>query len=127
MVVMLVIFVIAMLGLAAFFWFVLTRRPESLEPGDAGDEVGQVLRYVVPEGQDPAALLAVLHPNGYRTRLADNGAYRVLVILCPTAEAEERATVRELIGHADSTIQDPATVAQRVRFEDEEQGSGWLA
>ena len=110
--------------LAAIAWFLVggglaalsgNRRktdPEQVAPDG-------VLRYAVPEGQDPAAVMAVLAPAGYVTRLEEEVDTRVLVIAEEEGERPDRGTVRALIASTNTTIQDPALTTSVVRFLDE--------
>jgi len=77
---------------------------------------GGTLRYRVPHGQDPAAVLGALEAQGYAATLAD-GAQDVLVP-CPRGVEEDRELVRAVIAGADLNLEgDP--VAGSVVFEDE--------
>ena len=88
------------------------KRADDLPAEDA-------LRYVVPEGQDPAAIVALLAPKGYVTKLEEPGHERVLVINTEDDGRPDRTVVRALIAEANTTIQDPVLMATDVRFADE--------
>lgn len=77
-----------------------------------------ILRYGLPEGQDPAAILAVLAPNGYVARIEEVAEARVLVIASGENGPVDRASVRALISQASTTIRDPAATTG-VHFLDE--------
>lgn len=105
--------------LAAIAWFLVggglaavsgaKRKPDEAAPGNK-------LRYAVPEGQDPAAVMAVLAPAGYPVSLEEQVDTRVLVIAAPDGGTPDRETVRALIAQASTTIQDPAPTSSEVRF-----------
>lgn len=108
--------------LAAVAWFLLggglaalsgaRGKTERVDPDD-------VLRYAVPEGQDPAAVMAALAPAGYVARLTEDVDTRVLVIAEEEGERPDRGRVRALIAQSSTTIQDPAAAPSDVRFLDE--------
>lgn len=75
----------------------------------------EALRYLVPEGQDPAVLLAAFADTDYDAALRDDGGERVLVVSCPHGLGHDRSEVREMIAHVGTAIDDPAP----VRFDDE--------
>jgi hypothetical protein len=108
--------------LAGAAWFLLggglaalsgnRRTTEHVDPDET-------LRYVVPEGQDPAAVMAALAPAGYVARVEDEEGTRVLVIVEEDGERPDRGAVRALIARTSTTIQDPALTTSEVRFLDE--------
>lgn len=56
--------------------------------------------YVVPDGQDPAILMAALHRAGFEARAHLEGGDEVLRIAC---EESEKAEVRSIIERVDRT------------------------
>jgi len=72
------------------------------------------LRYVVPTGQDPAAVLAALARRGLETEELDS---RTIAIRCDRDVSRE--DVRAAIAAAGTAVDDGASVARPVRFEDE--------
>jgi hypothetical protein len=78
------------------------------------------LDYVVPEGQDPAVVLAALHDNGVQAA-PDVGARQLVHVACPPTSNGERERVRSIIeGIHRSGIDAGAPFdAGAVRFEDE--------
>jgi hypothetical protein len=79
----------------------------------------ETLEYVVPTGQDPAAVVAALQREGYNAvRKADQGEELVLVP-CPAGQDRERAHVRAIISGTTTTIEDGAPIEERVHFQDE--------
>lgn len=95
---------------------------KSVEEGDSlGDDLGpqsdrpaELLRYHVPEGQDPAAVVAALTHSGYETEL--DGA-RVVVVARP--EGRTRDEIRATISAADTAIDAGRPVHADIHFEDE--------
>jgi hypothetical protein len=110
--------------LAAVAWFLLGGGLAALSGTKRKtDAAGRAntLRYAVPEGQDPAAVMAVLAPAGYPTTLEEKVDTRVLVIASEDGKAPDPGAVRALIVRANTTIQDPALMTTDVRFLDEGQ------
>jgi hypothetical protein len=81
------------------------------------------LRYHVPEGQDPAAVLAALETEGYAATLSPAPATHEVLIPCRSGAERERAHVRSVIAHASLNMEgDPAD--RVVVFDDEAGGAG---
>ena len=78
-----------------------------------------LLRYVVPEGQDPAAVVAALGAAGLAAKSEQTGDVRTVVVALDRDTVLDREDVRTLIGDAGSTIQDGVAVTGVVRFDDE--------
>jgi hypothetical protein len=86
-------------------------------PGAAGEET---LRYRVPDGQDPAVVMAALETAGHRTAVEDEAGEKYLVISCPKGRDASREEARKLIEEADRTSLEGMKLATgRVAFEDE--------
>jgi len=84
---------------------------------------GQVesLRYQVPPGQDPAAVIAALKLEGFEV-VRDDAALQTqdLLILCPGGAERERARVRAVIAHeASMDMEGHAMPEHEVHFADE--------
>lgn len=77
------------------------------------------LRYPVPEGQDPAAVMAVLADHGYHTGVIDAHGERVVTIDRPATSTEDREAVRAVIAEAGTALQEAEPMVGPVRFEDE--------
>lgn len=78
----------------------------------------ETLRYRVPEGQDPAAVLAALEVEGYAATMSPAPASDVVVIPCQRGADHERAHVRAVIAHAALNLEDDPG-DHPVRFADE--------
>jgi hypothetical protein len=105
--------------LAAIAWFLVGGGLAALSGTKRKTDVAgpsKTLRYAVPEGQDPAAVMAVLAPSGYPTTLEEQVDTRVLVIASEDGTAPDPEAVRPLIVRANTTIQDPALMVADVRF-----------
>lgn len=75
------------------------------------------IAYVVPDGQDPAILVAALHRAGFEARAHLEGGVEVLRVAC--AEVR-RAEVRSIIEHVESTGFDGAPMhVAHARFVDD--------
>jgi hypothetical protein len=81
------------------------------------------LRYHVPEGQDPAAVLAALEVEGYHATLAPSPDTDDVLIPCRTGADRERAHVRAVIAHAARDMEG-APGDHPVLFSDERGGAG---
>lgn len=92
----------------------------SARGGAIGERLqGDELRYPVPEGQDPAAVLAVLAHHGYHGGVIDAHGERVVTIDRSATSAEDREAVRAVIAEAGTALQDAEPMKGPVRFEDE--------
>ena len=110
--------------LAAVGWFLVGGGLAALSGTKRRtDEAGpaRTLRYAVPDGQDPAAVMAVLAPAGYVSKLVEQVDTRVLVIARDDGERPDPEAVRAVILTAGTTLQDPALTSHDVRFLDEGQ------
>ncbi|ABL82116.1 MULTISPECIES: hypothetical protein [unclassified Nocardioides] len=78
------------------------------------------LDYRVPEGQDPATVLAAVADDGYAAAVSPSDTQLVRVH-CPGGPDRERPRVRAIIAHVPSTTIDAAAPAPAapVVFEDE--------
>ena len=76
------------------------RRRDDAVKAEAFSPETDTLRYHVPDGQDPAAVLAALEVEGYRATLAPAPATDDVLIPCRTGAERERAHVRAVIAHA---------------------------
>jgi len=95
----------------------LKRRDDAVKT-EAFSRETETLRYHVPDGQDPAAVLAALEVEGYRATLAPAPATDDVLIPCRTGAERERAHVRAVIAHAALNMEgDPGD--HRVVFADE--------
>jgi pimeloyl-ACP methyl ester carboxylesterase len=79
------------------------------------------LEYVVPNGQDPAVLLAALELAGYTATVdSQQQPYQVVMIACPDGVDRQRAHVRSVIDSASvTTPEDGVPLQVDVRFRDE--------
>lgn len=87
-----------------------TRRADHVDHGDVA-----ALRYRVPEGQDPSAIVAALHQEGY----AAVGESQDVVVPCRADPDRERAHVRSVIAAAGTNIEGDPSPEQEIRFADE--------
>lgn len=93
---------------------VLARR-QNRGVEDLTDPAAPTLRYEVPEGQDPVAVVAALHEAGY-----DAVAEGQHVAVRGGEDPErERAHVRAVIESAPVNMDSGVVPDRRVRFEDE--------
>ncbi|SFB79666.1 hypothetical protein SAMN04487968_101555 [Nocardioides terrae] len=93
----LVLVVLALVAMAAVR--VLRRRDEAVK-AEAFSPNTDTLRYHVPEGQDPAAVIAALEVEGYRATLAPAPSIDDVLIPCRAGAERERAHVRAVIAHS---------------------------
>jgi hypothetical protein len=100
----------------------LRRRDEAVK-AEAFSPTIDTLCYHVPEGQDPAAVLAALETEGYAATLSPAPAIHDVLIPCRTGADRERAHVRAVIAHASVNME--GTPGYRpVVFSDEPGGAG---
>jgi hypothetical protein len=78
------------------------------------------LRYVVPEGQDPALVLTALAQRGYEAVLQDPEGRRIIDVTCPVGKEEDRDDVRAVIASAGATLHQEDGLDHPVRFMDEQ-------
>lgn len=111
--IMIIVTVIVLIGLGVM---VAGRRSQA--------RVGQMLtehetlRYRVPEGIDPAALIVALRHEGYQAAPAEGFLGEDLLIACPGGVDRHRAEVRATLQHA-TDLQGRTTSPPLVRFVDE--------
>lgn len=99
------------------------RRRDDAVKAEAFSPTTDTLRYHVPEGQDPAAVLAALETEGYAATLSPAPAIHEVLIPCRSGAERERAHVRAVIAHAALNMEgDPGDRA--VIFTDEPGGAG---
>lgn len=118
----LIIFVVIviLIACAVFVVIPLARRQQQISNEVNAPET-PTLDYEVPVGQDPAAVVAALHGDGY-VATVDPRNTQIVKIACPTGVDRERARVRAVIqGAAGSTAIDFGEPVERrdVRFLDE--------
>lgn len=78
------------------------------------------LEYVVPNGQDPAVILAALHREGYTATVDSEAFHQIMLVTCPQGLEAQREDVRAAIESADVTATDDgAPLRVDVRFRDE--------
>jgi hypothetical protein len=111
-----VVLLVVLLALGVFAVVHLTRRAER-DTIPAGQPT---LRYSVPEGQDPAAVLVALRAEGLDAATEDEGPHQDVVIACPTGVERERPRVRAIIQHARHLGDDEGVPVPTVRFADEQ-------
>ncbi|MEP9381644.1 hypothetical protein [Nocardioides sp. KR10-350] len=102
----------------AVHWF---RQNELRKREEAVGGVVDSLRYHVPRGQDPAAILAALQVEGYEAVRDDQSPQPDILILTPHGSDRERAKVRAVLLHeAPLNLEgDPMPSDHQVRFADE--------
>jgi hypothetical protein len=74
------------------------------------------LSYLVPDGQDPAALMAALAHTHFTTAVDTHGGIERLLVAC---EESDRAQVRQVLSEASSAGAGQTQMTGVVRFEDE--------
>ena len=80
----------------------------------------QTLNYIVPEGQDPTILVTALHHAGYEVVADPAGGEQRLLIGCPGGREADRAAIRAVIEHVQTTgIDGVGLRVDHARFEDE--------
>lgn len=98
-VILLILIVVAVLMFGAGGFRAMRQRQDALRQ-DAVDERVPSLRYVVPVGQDPAAVMTALMNEGFEVVRDDAATHsQDLLILCPAGVERERARVRAVIAH----------------------------
>jgi hypothetical protein len=90
--------------------------------GAARPDPDHELRYLVPEGQDPATVLTALHQHGYDAVLEEPDGRRIIDVTCPEDKIRDREQVREVIAEAGTTLEpaDRTGLPHPVRFLDEQ-------
>jgi len=111
--------IVVAVAYVAVRWF---RQNEMRKREEAVGEVVESLRYHVPVGQDPAAILAALQAEGYEAVRDDHPtATQDILILTPSGADRERAKIRAVLAHeAPLNLEgDPKPADYEVRFADE--------
>jgi hypothetical protein len=78
------------------------------------------LRYVVPEGLDPAPVLTALSQRGYEAALEEPEGRRIIDVTCPVGKEEDRDAIRAVIASAGATLHQEDGLEEPVRFMDEQ-------
>lgn len=95
------------------------RREDAVKEAVATGEV-EALRYHVPTGQDPAAIMAALQTAGYDAMPATAGVTQDLLIVARNGGRVDRAAVRHVIEHdADLNLEGDPSPTDSARFADE--------
>jgi hypothetical protein len=117
----LVAVVLAVIGWWVFSTLAAGRMGRQAEQQHApGDPHVETLRYVMPDGQDPAVVISTLDSAGYTADLDVVAGDKQIVIACPAGRDRERARVRSVLGASDTTsLEGPQFTPGRVTFEDE--------
>lgn len=114
-VILLVIILLAVLALSA------RATRQSRKAGELVDG-SETLQYVVPVGQDPAAVIAVLQEHGYQARRNPDYTHTAMVVVeCPDGVEHDRPRVRTILEQAMpiDLEGDQAPGLDPVRFADE--------
>jgi len=109
----LVLVVIGVYAMAAINRRQMTREDRAKRPG------AETLRYRVPEGHDPVAVIAALQHEGFEAVEDHDAGFQVVLIPCPGGMGHDRERVRAAIGHAPVNLEAGAQEPHRVRFADE--------
>ena len=75
------------------------------------------LRYHVPPGQDPAAVLAAVREQGFEATVAMDGGYEDVVVVCDPQRDRER--VRGILREAPVDMAGKRIEGPPIRFADE--------
>lgn len=109
-----VLIVLAVLVVAALVLSSASRRQRGQVEETHRPEVG-TLRYAVPDGQDPAAVVNALQQEGFDA-VAEGPD---VVVPCRTDPQRERAHVRWVIATAPLNLEGDPAPEREVRFRDE--------
>jgi hypothetical protein len=111
---------LAIIVLVAIYVVVPWARRQERERKRITDSHHESLVYEVPEGQDPAAIVAALRNDGLEaTEVLRHGRQRV-VIACPEGRADLRPRARALIANeADLNFEGDPAKNRDVTFVDE--------
>jgi len=86
-----------------------------------GDPRVETLRYRVPDGQDPAVLIAALDGAGYTSDVVPEEGAKLLVIGCPAGRDRERARVRNVLAQNHmASLEGPSIDPGKITFVDEQ-------
>lgn len=117
----LLVVVIVVLGLVLWSMGRYQRRTEEIVHEVEAEDVA-ALRYRVPTGQDPAAVVAALTHEGYSAVRDTRGADADILVPCPAGVDRERAHVRAVIAHAAAADMEGHPMPEHeVHFVDEQQ------
>lgn len=113
-----VLVIVAVLVAVVFAAVRFTQREQQHETEvlDSGDPT---LVYRLPEGQDPAAVLAALRREGFDAAPVPGGTGHEVLISCPDGVDRHRAEVRGVIQHAATLEGGDEQHVPPVRFTDE--------
>lgn len=108
-----VLLVIGVYALASINRRQMTREDRAKRPG------AETLRYRVPEGHDPVAVIAALQHEGFEAVEDHDAGFQVVLIPCPGGVGRDRERVRAAIGRAPVDLDAGASEPQPVLFADE--------
>jgi regulator of protease activity HflC (stomatin/prohibitin superfamily) len=113
--------ILILVVLAAVFVVVPWSRKETAHTSELLSEDTETLEYRVPEGQDPAAVVAALRQDGLdATSVLRDGEQRVLIGSQGGGIERIRARARAVINHQSAmNLEDDPGPDSRVRFVDE--------
>lgn len=115
-----VIAFVVVLGLvAALVSVTVTSRRARLEGAEDVVSADRTLRYRVPEGQDPARLLAALWAEDYDAAVDPGERGQDIVVSFSDDREAHRDKVREVLRRAPTTMEGDRAVDRPVRFADE--------
>lgn len=106
------ILIITAAAVAAILGVVALSRRQNRRRAEVEDPTTPTLRYRVPEGQDPLAVLTAVRQAGYEVVTEDD-----LVVV--RAGEEQRESVRATIEGAGINVENPTPPGHPVRFVDE--------
>jgi len=110
----------AAIVLFAAVWTLLNLLSRSrFEGTHARPPVPGQLAYVVPEGQDPAVLVAELSKAGFASQISESAGQRRVLVSSDDQRMPDRGKVREVIARTGTVIDTPAPTSSAVYFEDE--------
>ena len=107
-----VLLIVAAIGVAGVVY--LTRRQRA-QAEEVTSPQTDTLRYRVPQGQDPVAVITALQRAGHDA-VADGDD---VVVTCRGGGASEREQVRSVIEGAAVNVESDVVPGNRVRFADE--------
>ena len=95
----------------------VARREMAVEEHAAEPDT-DTLRYRVPEGEDPVAVVAALQAQGYEAVTDHRHGRQDVLVVCPVSARQDREPVRAVIARAEANLEgDPSQ--HPVRFIDE--------
>jgi hypothetical protein len=115
--------IVVVLGFGAYAVVLMSRRQMQREDRAKRPDV-ETLRYHVPTGQDPAAVIAALHEEGFEAVEDHDAGFGQVLIPCLDGKDRERARARAVIGQAPLNLDGDPCDAPPVRFADEDPGHG---